>query len=159
MQQRSYHFVSRALAAAAIVLATGCEPQEPKPKTAAFDPEVQRLLQSMNALAQETVAEREFRYDVSPDCTLTAQRVVAGRPGQQWLVSLGAAKFVQFDYAPGLGHGLRAPIDGMGTMESIFDAHSIERIRQMEAMLRSLETTCVQAARGSQSDPRLATRR
>lgn len=158
MPPRSYRFASAVLSAGMVALVAGCEPKEPTPRTIALDPEVHRLLQNINALAQETVAEREFRYELSPDCTLTAQRVVAGRPGQRWLVPLGATQFVRFDYAPGLGHGLRAPIDGTGAMESIFDAHSIERIRQMEGMLRSLERTCIQAARRSDSDSRLASR-
>jgi len=146
------------LAAGALVLTAGCDGREPQQNTTSLAPEVARLLDDVNSLARETVAEREFRYALSPDCTLTAQRIVAGRPAQHWRVPLGATHFVRFEYAPGLGYGLRVPVDGAGTMQSIFDAYSMDRIRQMEARLGSLGATCARMTERAQADPTVAAR-
>jgi hypothetical protein len=161
MQPRSYtrRLAPCVLAACILALAAGCEKREQQPKPKVLDPQVHGVLDNINALARETKAEREFRYDVSPDCTLIAQRLVAGRPGQQRNVPLGTTSLVRFQYAPGLGYGLRAPIEGTSAMESIFDARTIGQIEAMEAMLQSLETTCLQVASRTGSDPRFAHRR
>jgi hypothetical protein len=140
-------------------MAAGCEKREQQPKPKVLDPQIHGVLEDINALARNTKAEREFRYDLAADCTLIAQRVVAGRPGQQRNVPLGTTSLVRFQYAPGLGYGLRAPIEGTSAMESIFDARTLGQIEAMEAMLQSLETTCLQVAERTGSDPRFARRR
>ena len=161
MQPHSYirRLTQCVLTACIIALAAGCQEREQQPKPKVLDPQVHGVLENINTLARETKAEREFRYDVSPDCTLVAQRVVAGRPGQRRNLPLGTTPFVRFQYAPGLGYGLRAPIEGTSAMESIFDAPTIGQIEAMEAMLQSLETTCLQVAERMRSDPRFAHRR
>lgn len=136
-------FVMRWFVGLLLLLILGCNTGNDQPLTTiSLSQETQRLLEQMNSLAAEPRDKRSFRYGLQANCTLAVQPLLSGRPTERRMVALGAMRFERFQYAPGLGYALRAPVGEAGGMMSIFEAGTMERITQMEALLHSLAVFC-----------------
>jgi hypothetical protein len=124
-------------------LLVGCTTDENLDTGAASVSEgAKRVVSEMNSFAEQVRAERRYRYDLQPNCMLKVERLLAGKPAQRNTVKIDTTHLVKFDYAPGLGHGLRAPAGRSGAMISIFDASNTDEIKSMQDMLHSLTAAC-----------------
>ena len=125
------------------LIVLGCDGNESSPAASVSLPrEGQRLLEDMNKLAAEGRSNRSFRYNLDADCNLTAQRLLSGRPTRRFIVPVGSTQLARFEYSPGLGYALRAPVGRSSSMRSIFEAGSRERLERMEALLQTLAEFC-----------------
>lgn len=92
-------------------LTVGCNTDNDQPLTTiSLSQETQRLLEQMNSLAAEPRGQRSFRYGLQANCMLAVRPLLSGQPTQRRMVAMGATRIERFEYAPGLGYALRAPV-------------------------------------------------
>jgi hypothetical protein len=121
----------------------GCTTDEnPDTGPGSVSERAQRVVSEMNSFAEQVKAERRYRYELQPACMLKVERLLAGKPAQRNTFKIDTTRLAKFDYAPGLGYGLRAPVGQSGAMISIFDAGSRDEIKKMQDMIRSLAAAC-----------------
>lgn len=131
------------MSAAACLIAVGCSDVD----NASNDGTVHagrapRVVDAMNELAAGIPAERRFRYRLLSNCIVKTDRVLSGKTTERATFQAVSTRPARFEYAPGLGYGLRVPLGPGGAEISIFDADRIDSIREMERLLVALASSC-----------------
>jgi hypothetical protein len=106
---------------------------------------VVRVVDSMNELAASVQAHRRFSYRLLRDCQVRAERLLAGNATERATFQPSSVSANRFEYAPGLGYGLRIPAGREGAMVSIFDADRAGAIQTMERLLEDLASACTES--------------
>ncbi len=134
---------NRFISVVACLIAVGCSDVDDASNDAKVHPGgAPRVVDAMNELAAGIPAERRFRYRLLSNCIVKTDRVLAEKTTERATFPAASTRPARFEYAPGLGFGLRVPMGPGGAEISIFDADRIDSIREMERLLVALASSC-----------------
>jgi hypothetical protein len=127
------------------LLLAACGDEQPKvarSPQAPLSPELQQIVQSLNALGTEEVAGRSHQYQLRSACLLVIEERLHGKRKGETEVPLRALVTKVIPYIDGSGFGLKGEVPGGPSSLDLFDSKSEATAAKAGELVTQLSARC-----------------